>query len=120
MKLKYSNTIKNGIVIIELETTCFTCEENKALNSLGEPRVTFSKHYGTDEVNIDKKIRSSFKIRQKFDGNGNTTQAVKHANLFYADIKEELSAIIEKTLEEYRDISCELEFGIGAGIDSNM
>lgn len=120
MKLKYSNVIRNGVVTIELETISFTCEENQALNSLGEPRVVFSKHYGTDEVNIDKRIRTSFKIRQKFDGGGDTTQAVKNANSFYADIKEELALLMEDVIEEYRDIKAELEFNVGCGVDNNI
>lgn len=120
MKLKYNNTIRNGIVTIELETMCFTCEENAALNSLGEPRVIFTKHYGTDEVNIDKKIRTSFKIRQKFDGGGDTTKAVKNANLFYSDIKEELAELMGDALDKYMDIKAELEFNVGNGIDSKV
>lgn len=127
MQIKYNNKVKNGVVFMELETCGFTCKESKALEYLGEPKVFFQKCYGTDEVLIDnRRIRTGFKIRLRFEGNGEAVDAIKNAATCYEEIKQELSKIMDQLLLKFDDVNAEVAFGdgvgfeVGTGIDADI
>jgi len=113
MKLHYNRQLKKSVVTLEIETTGFTAEENSALDSLGEPVIHFEKQYtGGFSVSIDKKIRTGFKVKVKFDGSkdGKRAQAVAAATQFFEDIQELLS----KTMGELMDAKDSIEFDTGS------
>lgn len=127
MQIKYNNQVKNGIVYVELETCNFTCKEQKALAYLGEPKVFFNKHYGLTDVLIDnRRIKSGFKVRFRFDGNGDPVQAVKDASTFYEDIKAKLFSEMNELLAKFELVDTEIAFGdgigfeVGTGIDTEV
>lgn len=101
MQLKYTKSIKNKIITVDLETANFTPMEIKALEQFGEPEVKFEKSYmGGFPVSISKKIRSGFKVKVRFDGKENYQAAADAANLFYEEIQtelgEEMSILMDK------------------------
>lgn len=115
MQLKYNNTVKNKIITIELETTNFTKRENLALERFGEPIVKFEKEYnGGFPVSFEKRIKTGFKVRVKFDGTNNLQAATNAANQFFEDIQEKLREEMEVLMDKLH--SFEVEFKPASGL----
>lgn len=105
MKIKVLKNISKRIITLELETTSFTAEENKMLDILGEPVIKFDKVYGPNlAVSIDKRIRTGFKVKVKFDGTDDIVAADNASNQFLEDLPEKLASVMEKLKELYVDI----------------
>lgn len=101
MQLKFTKAIKKRVITIELETTGFTTNENKALDLFGEPDVALEKLYsGGFPISINKKIRTGFKVKAKFDGTENMDAASTAANLFYDDIQEKLATAMGSAMDQ--------------------
>lgn len=101
MQLKYTKAIKKRVITIELETTGFTTNENKALDLFGEPDVTLEKNYsGGFPISISKKIRTGFKVKAKFDGTENMDAAASAANQFFDDIQEKLGIAMGTAMDQ--------------------
>lgn len=114
MQVKYNNQIRNKVITIELETTNFTDKEKTALDKFGEPIIRFEKLYeGEFPVKIEKKIRSGFKVRVKFDGNKDLQAATEAANLFFEEIQEELSSVMAILMDKLRDLEVEFKSSNG-------
>ena len=127
MQIRYNNTMRNGIVYMELETCGFTCAEQKALDYLGEPKVSFHKQYGLDEIEINgRRLRSGFKMRFRFEGGGDAIVAAKNANQFYEDIMGEPGSVLDHLMGTYDELLNEVNindgygFEIGRGTDSKI
>lgn len=119
MQLKYSKTVYNKVIIMDLETVNFTEPEKAAIERFGDPIVKISKNYGPGDkfpVLIERKLMSSFKIRQKFDGTAdiNMDAAVTAANTFYAEVIALLGTTMSGIMEQYRDLN--IDFQVGDGI----
>lgn len=104
MQLKFDNQIKNKVITVELETANFTAKENTALERIGEPIIKFEKMYdGGFPVQFEKKIKTGFKIRVKFDGSEDLQGATLAANQFLEDIQEklenEMSILMDKLID---------------------
>lgn len=113
MQLKYTKSIKNNVIMIELETANFTQTEIKALDQFGEPEVKFEKSYGGKfPVAISKKIRSGFKVKVKFDGSNDYQAAADAANQFYDEIQEELSEEMSVLMDRFNGN----DFTVASGI----
>lgn len=105
MKIKVLKNISKRIITLEIETTSFTAEENKMLDILGEPVVKFEKVYGPNlAVSIDKRIRTGFKVKVKFDGTDDIVAADNASNQFLEDLPEKLASVMEQLKELYTDI----------------
>lgn len=114
MQLKYNNQIKNEVITLELETASFTRKENVALDKIGDPVIQFEKMYmGKHPVSINKKLRSSFKVRIKFDGKEDLASATASANEFLEDIKAVLESAMLNVMEKATEL--ELDFKPGSG-----
>lgn len=110
MKLRVLKTINKRIITLELETSHFTPVENKMLDILGEPIISIRKVYGDNlAVELDKKIRTGFKSKVKFDGSDNIVAADKACDKFLEDLTEELSKTMEKLQDLYMDIDGDKE-----------
>lgn len=106
MKLKVQKSINKRIITLEIETTSFTTEENKMLDILGEPVIRFEKIYGENlAVSLEKRIRTGFKAKIKFDGTENIVAADTACDKFLEDLPEELSNVMEKLKMLYDDIN---------------
>lgn len=111
MQLRYENTVKSNVITIELETSNFTMREQQALEKFGEPIVKLEKVYrGSFPVSIEKRIRTGFKVKVKFDGTGKLTDAVEAANEFFEEIQEKVSEAMASSMEKLE----ELESGFDA------
>ncbi len=114
MQLRYNNQIKNKVITIELETTSFSTKEDTALERIGEPVVKFEKMYdGGFPVSFEKKIKTGFKIRIKFDGNEDLQAATVAANQFFEDIKEKLEEEMSILMDKLMDHESEFQPGKG-------
>lgn len=101
MQLKYTKSIKKRVITIELETTGFTTNETKALDLFGEPEVSMEKSYtGGFPISFSKKIRTSFKVKAKFDGTDNMDTAAAAANAFFEEIQEKLATAMGAVMEQ--------------------
>lgn len=90
MKLKYNKYIIRKVIVIELETTNFSSTEDKLFEEYGEPVINFEKvYYSNHPIQIaNKKIKSGFKLKIKFDGTQDMVTAADAANEFFQEIKE--------------------------------
>lgn len=105
MKIKVLKSINKRIITLEIETTSFTSEENKMLDILGEPVVKFEKIYGNNlAVSIEKRIRTGFKTRVKFDGTDDIVAADAACDKFLEELPEALAKTMEKLKTIYDDI----------------
>lgn len=105
MQLKYENSVKNRIITMELETANFIAREIMALEKFSEPIVKVEKVYRTKfPVSFEKKIRTGFKVKVKFDGNDNMTEAVEAANEFFEEIQELLTAQMAEVMEKLDEL----------------
>lgn len=105
MKLKVQKSIDKRIITLDIETTGFTPNENKMLDFLGEPIVKFEKIYGENlAVSIERRIRTGFKTRVKFDGTDNIVAADFACDRFLEDLPGELGKAMEKIKLLYDDI----------------
>lgn len=105
MKLKVKKTISKRIITLEIETTSFTVEENKMLDILGEPIVSFKKIYGENfGVEIEKKIRTGFKVKVKFDGSDDIIKADEASDKFLEELPEMLGEMMAKLKDLYDEI----------------
>lgn len=99
MQISCRKDIKKRVVFIEIETTGFTSKENKALDLFGEPDIVLEKNYGGFPVSINKRIRSGFKVKVKFDGTKDIEAAIDAANNFYEEIQEKLETAMTDVIE---------------------
>ncbi len=105
MQLKIETTIKKSIITVELETCNFTALENKMLDQFSEPVFVLEKMYGNEfAVSINKKIRSNFKVKLKFDGTADMEKAALAANDFVEEIKDLVIEFMEEFMDKAEDI----------------
>jgi hypothetical protein len=115
MQLKYNKIIKKNVITIELETANFTPQEAKMLDEFGEPLITFSKIYYTKyTVQFEKKIRTGFKVKIKFDGTTDIQGAANAANVFFEEIQE----VLGNAMADLADKASDADFTVEAGIAS--
>ena len=105
MNLITKKTTRNKIVTIELTTNDFSSIENKMLDELGEPVITFDKNYGSNSVKFSKKIRSGFKVKVKFDASleADTDKTAEYINLFLEELKDKLSEAMYEVESQYNE-----------------
>ncbi len=122
MKLNYNNYVRNNVVYIDLETADFTARELSAFYKFGEPVVSFHHSYGFPSgegdypirVDIERKIKTSFRVRAKFDGSSNLDDAINAANTFFEDIKMELEEVMLGIMEKLSEL--EIDFVVESGV----
>jgi hypothetical protein len=113
MILSYSKSINKKIITIELSTTSFTTDENKALDNYGEPEIKFEKLYNnTYPVAFTKKIRTGFKVKIKFDGTEDIESATESANAFFEEIQETLANSMTTLMDEATGTDFSTESGM--------
>jgi hypothetical protein len=113
MQLKYSKRIIKRMITIELETANFSPDENKILDEFGEPMISFEKLYSAKfPVQFEKKIRTGFKVKVKFDGTEDIQAASNAANTFFEDIQEKLA----DTMANLMDKASDADFTVDSGI----
>lgn len=105
MRLKVLKNISKRIITLDIETTSFTEEENKMLDILGEPVIKLDKTYEDNfTVSIERRIRTGFKTKVKFDGTEDIVAADEATEKFLEDLSEKLASAMEKLKIIYDDI----------------
>lgn len=108
MQLRYDKSVKNRIITIELETVHFLHRESQALEKFGEPVIKIEKMYkNTYPVSIEKRIKTGFKVKVKFDGTKDFNSAVEAANEFFEEISEKLTEEMMLVMEKLEELECE-------------
>lgn len=114
MQLKYDKSIRRKVITIELETTNFSTRENLAIKKFGEPVIKLEKMYGDFSVSVERRIKTGFKVRVRFDGTEDFEAAVSAANQFFEEIqdliRDELESLMDKLIE------AEANFESGSGL----
>lgn len=114
MQLKYNNTVKNRIITIELETTSFNKREVTALEKFSEPIVKLEKQYlNKYPVSIERKIRTGFKVRVKFDGTEDMDGAAQAASQFFEEIQEVLGEHMRNLIDQLDELESGFESKAG-------
>jgi hypothetical protein len=120
MQLRYNKTIRKNIVTVDLEAVNFTKRELEAFQRFGEPTISVEKLYPIEDdnptfpVKFSKRLRSSFRIRVKFDGTHDIEGALVAAESFYEDVV----VMIEDALYEVTDkLEDSLTYDLGCGIE---
>lgn len=108
MQLRYNKTIRNQVIMIELETCNFTSHELQLIEQYGEPIISFEKSYeGKFPVEFERRIKNGFKVRVKFNGAQDIELAGKAATDFFEDIQEvlrcEMLELMDKDIENPLD-----------------
>lgn len=111
MQLKIKKEMRKSIIYIDLETVNFCAEENKMLDQFGEPIIKLNKMYGKYPVAIERKIRSNFKVRVKFDGEDNVQDAVEQATKFIEDMESLVIETMNDFMFEKEDIAIQFAAG---------
>lgn len=110
MQLRYDNSVKNRIITVELETTHFTQKEVNALEKFGEPLIAIEKVYRQSfPVKVEKRIRTGFKIKVKFDGTEDMQEAVEAANAFIEDVTELLTESMSELIDQLDELGSEFQ-----------
>lgn len=110
MQLRYNKYVRNKVIHIELETVNFSGREDLALKKFGEPVVVFNREYeGGFVIEIERRIKTGFKVKMKFDGSEDLTKATAAANLFFEEIKEELEEVMRELMEKLQDLEVEFK-----------
>lgn len=102
MKLVIEKSMKNKVISMDIKTDKFSDEENLMLDQLGEPVLNFQKQYETFPVEIDRKIRTGFKVRLKIDGKGKDMDKVSsNIDDFIQEITDQISTLMSDLREQY-------------------
>ena len=103
MKLAITKSTKNRVISLALETVEFSATENDMLDQMGEPEIVFEKDYGNTSVKFNKKIRSNFKVRVKFDVNleSDPMKTAEYIDEFQDDIVNALQDALTKVKDSY-------------------
>lgn len=110
MQLKFNRVTRKNIITLELETTNFSRREDLALTKFGEPIVKIEKSYeGKFPVKIEKRIKTSFKVRVRFDGNEGIEEAIRASNTFMEELKDELEIQMRVLMDKLDDYEVEVE-----------
>lgn len=113
MQLKYTKSIRNKIIIVELETINFTARENMLIEQLGEPIIKFDKVYMNKfPVEFERRLKNGFRVRVKFNGSYNIEEASAAAQSFFEDIQ----LILSDELLKLEDISLGVDFKAESGL----
>lgn len=104
MKLKTKKTISKRVISVEFETLGFTAEENEILDAVGEPVIEYETVFNMEVISIEKKIRTGFKTKVKFNGESNIGSADKAADNFIAKIKDLLAVAMADAKDLYENI----------------
>ena len=101
--------MRRRIITLELETTRFTTPEERALAKFGEPIIKIEKTYGAFPVSFERKIKTGFKVRVRFDGTEDLRGAIDAANEFFLEIQETLRETMQELVFKLEETESEFE-----------
>jgi len=110
MYLKFSKTLKDSVLTVNLSLTGNTTEETRAIRQLGAPMVTLLKDYPTSGTAVDiNKSVVAFTDTEVFQGTPDTLQdVIAEGQEFILDIKEKVTEAMIDLLTRYAEIQAEI------------
>ena len=116
MYLKYSKSLKDSVLTVNLSVSGNTTEETRAIRQLGAPQIKLTKDYPTSgtAVEIDASV-SGFTYAAVFTGTPDTLQdVIAEGEEFILDVKEKITEAMTDLIQQYRLVKASVEATSGA------
>ncbi len=111
MYLKFSKSLKESVLTVNLSLTGNTTEETRAIRQLGAPQIKLTKDYPTSGTAIDIDVPvTGFAVSKVFAGTPDTLQdVIAEGEEFILDVKEKVTEAMTDLIQQYRLIKSTVE-----------
>ena len=106
MKLKYTKSISESTVTVNLNLTSVTAREKKAIRVLGAPVVVLEKDYEVSGTSVAlNNAVDDFMIETEFVGTIETiSDVLDEANTFVNDVHEAVNEVMLELMTNYKQV----------------
>ena len=115
MYLKFSKSLKDSVLTVNLSLTGNTTEETRAIRQLGAPQIKLTKDYPTSgtAVDIDLPV-TGFTASTVFTGTPDTlSDVIAEGEEFILDVKEKITEEMTELIQQYRLVKSTVEKNSG-------
>ena len=115
MYLKFSKSLKDSVLTVNLSLTGNTTEETRAIRQLGAPQIKLTKDYPTSgtAVDIDLPV-TGFTASTVFIGTPDTlSDVIAEGEEFILDVKEKITEEMTELIQQYRLVKSTVEKNSG-------
>lgn len=106
MKLKYTKSISESTVTVNLNLTSMTAREKKAVRVLGAPIVVLEKDYEVSGTSVAlNNTVDNFMIETEFTGTiENISDVLDEANTYVNDVYEAVNEVMLELMTNYKQV----------------
>lgn len=106
MKLKYTKSISESTVTVNLNLTSMTAREKKAVRVLGAPIVVLEKDYEVSGTSVAlNNTVDNFMIETEFAGTiENISDVLDEANTYVNDVYEAVNEVMLELMTNYKQV----------------
>lgn len=106
MKLKYTKSISESTVTVNLNLTSMTAREKKAVRILGAPVVVLEKDYEVSGTSVAlNNAVDNFMIETEFAGTiENISDVLDEANTYVNDVYEAVNEVMLELMTNYKQV----------------
>lgn len=106
MKLKYTKSISESTVTVNLNLTSMTAREKKAVRVLGAPIVILEKDYEVSGTSVAlNNTVDNFMIETEFTGTiENISDVLDEANTYVNDVYEAVNEVMLELMTNYKQV----------------
>ena len=106
MKLKYTKSISESTVTVNLNLTSMTAREKKAVRVLGAPVVVLEKDYEVSGTSVAlNNAVDDFMIETEFTGTiENISDVLDEANTYVNDVYEAVNEVMLELMTNYKQV----------------
>lgn len=106
MKLKYTKSISESTVTVNLNLTSMTAREKKAVRVLGAPVVVLEKDYEVSGTSVAlNNAVDNFMIETEFIGTiENISDVLDEANTYVNDVYEAVNEVMLELMTNYKQV----------------
>lgn len=106
MKLKYTKSISESTVTVNLNLTSMTAREKKAVRVLGAPIVVLEKDYEVSGTSVAlNNAADNFMIETEFTGTiENISDVLDEANTYVNDVYEAVNEVMLELMTNYKQV----------------
>ena len=106
MKLKYTKSISESTVTVNLNLTSMTAREKKAVRVLGAPIVVLEKDYEVSGTSVAlNNAVDNFMIETEFTGTiENISDVLDEANTYVNDVYEAVNEVMLELMTNYKQV----------------
>lgn len=115
MYLKFTKSLKDSVLTVNLSLTGNTTEETRAIRQLGAPQIKLQKDYPTSGTAIDIDLPvTEFAVSKVFAGTPDTLQdVIAEGEEYILDVKEVITEAMTELIQQYRLIKATVEQSSG-------